>query len=105
MEAYKYALYGNRQSTMKKYVLQKDTLGLKKGTVFVHDTEDSLVGSFAEGCLKLAWTDDGMCQIGAPCGGTYILHASIRNDPEWFKEDVPVKELIKKQLIEFINKL
>jgi hypothetical protein len=106
MARYDYELYGTRQASMKKYVLQKDAVGLKKGTIFVHDKEDNIVGSHADGCLKLAWTDSGGCQEGAQyCGGTFILHSSVKDDPEWFKEDISIKDSIKRQLIELIEKL
>jgi hypothetical protein len=84
---------------MDRYILQKDIPGCKAGTLFVHDKKDTVYGSIMEGCLKLAWTDDGNCQketntdtaIGL-CGGTIIFHASVLKNEEWFKKETPVIE-------------
>ncbi|OOR18149.1 MULTISPECIES: hypothetical protein [Bacillus cereus group] len=80
-----YRLSKERQKHMDKYILQKELFDLPIGTVFVHDMEDRFKGSPAAGCLKLAWTDDGNCQKGVNyCGETFILHADVRKDVEWF---------------------
>ncbi|PGA33312.1 hypothetical protein COL81_26940 [Bacillus toyonensis] len=80
-----YSLSKERQKHMDKYVLQKELFDLPIGTVFVHDREDRFKGSPAAGCLKLAWTDDGNCQKGVNyCGETFILHADVRKNVEWF---------------------
>nr|WP_156736329.1 hypothetical protein [Mycobacterium sp. E3298] len=103
---YPYILDRNRQQKMKKYILQKDMPGCKKGTVFVHDTEDDIVGSLAAGCLKLAWTDKGNCQETAQyCGGSFILHASLKDDPEWFKEERTINQYAIEVLEKLIEKL
>jgi hypothetical protein len=100
---YDFSLTSERQSKMKRYILQKDMPGIKKGAVFVHDEEDRIYGSIAGGCLKLAW-DNRMCQQGY-VGGTFVLHANVRKDPNWFREDIPVKDEIKKKLHELIDLL
>lgn len=86
MEDMFYRLSKDRQKHMDKYVLQKELFDLPVGTVFVHDKDDRVKGSPAAGCLKLAWTDDGNCQKGVNyCGETFILHADVRRNLEWFK--------------------
>jgi hypothetical protein len=100
---YDFSLTSERQSKMKRYILQKDMPGINKGAVFVHDEEDCIYGSIIEGCLKLAW-DNGMCQQNY-VGGAFVLHASVRKDLDWFKEDIPVKDAIKKKLHELIDLL
>lgn len=81
-----YRLSKERQKHMNKYILQKEMFDLPIGTVFVHDKDDNIKGSPAEGCLKLAWTDDGNCQKGVSyCAETFIFHAKVRNNLEWFK--------------------
>ena len=80
------------------YRVKKDCLGLKAGAIFYHDTTDKVNGSIAAGCLKLAWDADGNCSFG-PCGDTYVLHASAREDTEFLelidisKEDHFMKHL------------
>jgi|SRR5690625_715472 len=101
---YKYYLSSERQEEMDRYILQQEAFGLPKGTIFVHDKEDNIVGSIAAGCLKLAW-DNGNCQEKAPCGGTYILHASAKDNPNWFKKEVSIKEEMKRKIIEFVQSL
>ncbi|PFF51841.1 MULTISPECIES: hypothetical protein [Bacillus cereus group] len=86
MRADVYKLSTERQKHMDKYVLQKELFDLPVGTVFVHDKDDSIAGSPGEGCLKLAWTDNGNCQKGVSyCAETFILHAKVRKNLEWFK--------------------
>ena len=72
-------------------MFQREAFGLKKGTIFVHDVENNICGSPAEGFLKLAWTDDGNYQSGH-CDGTFILHADTRKDLKWFKECNSLKD-------------
>ena len=55
------------------YRLTRDLGFLKAGTVFYHDTDDSVGGSPANGCLKLCWTAAGDAP-GGICGGTVIFH-------------------------------
>jgi hypothetical protein len=62
------------------YVLQQDVGILQKGTVFYHDTEDSVRGSIGAGCLKLCWTYGGGCQSGL-CGDTVVFHATFKDTP------------------------
>lgn len=62
------------------YALTQDVGELAKGTVFYYDPEDSVRGSIAEGCLKLAWSSKGNCQCGL-CGDTVVFHANFRNNP------------------------
>jgi hypothetical protein len=91
-----------RQIDMDKYILKKEMCGLPKGTIFVHDTEDEIRGSIAKGCLKLAWADRGQCQSGY-CGGTFVLHASVRKNKEWFELYVPPFEGMKRKLIDILE--
>lgn len=58
------------------YRLTKDFGRLKAGAIFYHDTDDTIYGSAAYGCLKNCWTPDGNCYNGL-CGGTVILHYSF----------------------------
>ncbi len=64
------------------YELLQDLGGIvPKGAIFVHDTNDNVSGSPAEGCLKLCWTPDGDVYLGTKggvCGGTVIFHAEFR---------------------------
>ncbi|HHT7008332.1 TPA: hypothetical protein ACTZ3A_000871 [Bacillus cereus] len=81
-----YKLSKERQKHMDKYILQKELFDLPVGTVFVHDKDDSIAGSPVEGCLKLAWMDNGNCQKGVSYAGeTFILHAKVRKNLEWFR--------------------
>ncbi|MEC2708127.1 hypothetical protein P9Z39_20965 [Bacillus thuringiensis] len=81
-----YRLSKERQKHMDKYVLLKELFDLPIGTVFVHDKDDRVKGSPAAGCLKLAWTDDGNCQKDVwYAAETFILHADVRKNLEWFK--------------------
>lgn len=50
---------------------------LPAGTIFVHDKDDSDLGSIADGCLKLCWTPDGSC-YGNLCGETVIFHSAFK---------------------------
>lgn len=88
-ELHKFDLTAFRQKSMKKYILQRDMPGIRAGTIFVHDTEDTIRGSIAEGCLKLAWTKEGNCQLDGYVADSFVLHAKVRKDPKWFK---PVEE-------------
>lgn len=51
---------------------------LPKGSIFIHDKNDSKLGSIAEGCLKLCWTPDGNC-YGSICGGAMMFHSAFIN--------------------------
>ena len=64
------------------YELTQDLGFLPKGTIFVHDKEDHVRGSLAEGCLKLCWTEDGNCPGNSSqqiSGETVIFHAEFIN--------------------------
>lgn len=65
------------------YELMVDLEGLvPKGAIFVHDTDDSVRGSIADGCLILCWTPEGSCYRGSRCslaGGSVVFHAAFRN--------------------------
>jgi hypothetical protein len=101
------------QKTMDRYILQKDIPGCKAGALFVHDKKDKIYGSVMEGCLKLAWTDDGNCQketntdtaIGL-CAETIIFHASVLSNEEWFvKESKHNRSHFKQKLIDKVENL
>lgn len=51
---------------------------LPEGAIFVHDKNDRVKGSIAEGCLKLCWTPDGNT-YGWIAGGGMCFHALFRN--------------------------
>lgn len=68
------------------YELMKPVPGLPSGVVFIHDKYDSIKGSPAHGCLKLAW-DNGNCQADW-CAETHIFPGQLSEDREWFK---PIK--------------
>ena len=67
------------------YELTVDLEGLvPKGAIFVHDTDDSVRGSVAQGCLVLCWTPDGNCYFGnrgGLVGGSVVFHAEFRKTP------------------------
>lgn len=67
---------------IEAYELKHDVPGVKRGTVFIHDPEDSELGSPAHGCMKLAW-DNGSCQDW--CGHTIIFPGQLAEDRKWFK--------------------
>ena len=50
------------------YRLTKPFGMLPVGTIFVHDPDDNMYGSPAQGCLKNCWAPDGSC-YGGLCGG------------------------------------
>jgi hypothetical protein len=81
------------------YELKRDFGSLKKGAIFVHDPDDDLYGSIAEGCLKLCWTPDGNTYSGL-CANTIFLHYRFAEDGEIFKKINTDKEIMKR-----INKL
>lgn len=56
----------------------KNGLILPPGSIFVHDTDDNIRGSIADGCLKLCWTPTGNC-YGNICADTVIFHSSFKN--------------------------
>lgn len=66
------------------YRLKHDFGLLKAGTIFYHDTDDTVYGSVLYGCLKNCWTPDGNCENGL-CGGTVVLHAKFINT-DWFEK-------------------
>jgi hypothetical protein len=71
---------------MPAYKLKFQMPGLHEGAVFVHDKSDSENGSYAYGCLKLAW-DKGNCQHfgnNGWCGHTYILPGQLAENRDWF---------------------
>jgi len=74
----KKALRALGDSSYDYYRLTQDLAGIvPKGAIFVHDPDDTVYGSIAEGCLKLCWTPDGDCYRGKDaslCGGTVIFH-------------------------------
>lgn len=51
---------------------------LPKGSIFVHDKNNSKLGSVSEGCLKICWTPDGDC-YGGICGGAMMFHSVFIN--------------------------
>lgn len=64
------------------YELTQDLGFLPKGTIFVHDKEDHVRGSLANGCLKLCFTEDGNCPGNSSqkiCGETVIFHTEFIN--------------------------
>lgn len=71
------------------YELQTNLGGIvPKGAIFVHDPDDHVYGSIAEGCLKLCWTPDGNCYHTADhgiCANTVIFHASFMDSPMFKK--------------------
>jgi hypothetical protein len=71
------------------YRLRKPIPGLPAGVVFLHDPNDSLRGSIALGCLKLAWKK-GNCQRIASelgwCGSTFVFPGQLTQDDEWFEK-------------------
>ena len=67
------------------YELLQDFGILEKGAIFVHDTEDEMYGSVAEGCLKLCWTPEGDC-YSSLCANTVFLHYSFSEDKSFFKK-------------------
>ena len=103
----------SEQRNMDRYILQKDIPGCNAGALFVHDKEDDIYGSIAQGCLKLAWTDSGNCQketqvngVAGLCGGTIIFHASVLRTEEWFvKESKHNRSHFKQKLIDKVKDL
>lgn len=63
------------------YELTQDVGSMPKGTIFYHDTDDTVRGSIAAGCLKLAWTSKGNCQKGCACADTVVFHALFKDEP------------------------
>lgn len=57
---------------------RKNDYLIPDGAIFVHDRDDSVRGSIAEGCLKLCWTPDGNC-YGKLCADTIVFHADFRH--------------------------
>jgi hypothetical protein len=72
------------QYAMPLFRLKKDIPLAKAGTIFYYDVGDSVRGSPAAGCLKMAWTKDGGCQ-NQLCADTIVFHASATESEEWFE--------------------
>lgn len=79
------------------YELLKDIPLCKRGTIFYHDPKDTVRGSIANGCLKLAWLQ-GSCQNGL-AGDAIVFHADARHDRDWFAR-VAVCSFCKSKLLE-----
>lgn len=73
------------QYKMPLYKLKKDIPLCKKGTIFYYDKDDKRLGSIGNGCLKMAWTEDGNCQ-NMLCGDTIVFHANAIKDTKWFEK-------------------
>ena len=75
--------------TYDYYELQVDLGGIvPKGAIFVHDPDDTVRGSPAEGCLKLCWTPDGKCyraEGGGICANTVVFHVAFASSPMFKK--------------------
>lgn len=81
------------------------------GAIFVHDTEDDVRGSIANGCLKLCWTPNGNT-YGCLCADTIVFHAAFSRTDLFRKVDTSkinrLEELIctlEKQLSDAKNEL
>lgn len=66
------------------YKLKVNIPGLEKGALFYHDTDDSIRGSIAHGCLKLAWIN-GNCQQDW-CGDTFVFPGHLVKDDDCFEK-------------------
>lgn len=75
------------------YLLKKDIGHFKAGAIFVHDPDDNVYGSIANGCLKLCWTPEGGC-YNMLAANTIILHT-------WFTEDEDLFEHIGTDVLKF----
>ena len=86
------------------YRTTQDIGFLPAGTIFVHDEEDTLYGSMAQGCLKLCWTPSGNCFGNGEqmiCGGTVIFHYSFAEKSGLFEKVEPAQtemEILKDQI-------
>lgn len=69
-------------SIYQHYRLLKDIPLCPAGTIFYSDPTDGDRGSYAAGCLKLAWLE-GMCQ-NSLCGDTIVFHAKAIEESGWF---------------------
>jgi hypothetical protein len=106
-------LMSEDQKSMDRYILQKDIPGCKAGALFVHDKNDKVRGSIAQGCLKLAWTDNGNCQQETRsntstglCAETIVFHASVIKNEEWFiKESKHNRSHFKQKLIDKVKNI
>lgn len=77
------------------------------GAIFVHDTDDNVYGSVANGCLKLCWTPDGNCYKGenhALCGGTVVLHSCFKNS-SLFAKARSKDDVVKNKIDEILEDL
>lgn len=106
-------LMSEDQKKMDRYILLKDIPGCRSGALFVHDKKDTVYGSMMDGCLKLAWTDEGNCQketntntaIGL-CAEAIIFHTSVLDNEEWFvKENKYNRSHFKQKLIDKVEDL
>lgn len=84
---------------------------IPNGAIFVHDFNDNVRGSPADGCLKLCWTPDGNV-YGCLCADTIVFHAEFRKTDLFKKVDIhkidKLEELIcnlEKQLSDAKNEL
>lgn len=102
MKVVKFNLTMERQNKMDKYRLLHDIPCAKAGTIFVHDKEDTERGSNAEGCLKLAWDENGNCQ-NSLCADTIVFHVQVIRNGEWFEKVTESK--IRTRLTVAINSL
>ncbi len=73
---------------LNAYRLLKDMPQLNKGTVFLHDKDDSEKGNLGCGSMKNAWYR-GNCQKanGAHAWGSeaHVLPGQLARDREWFE--------------------
>lgn len=74
------------------------------GAIFVHDKNDSIRGSIAEGCLKLCYTPDGQC-YGSLCGDTVVFHAHFRYSDLFKKVDIQKINELEELIINLENQL
>ena len=75
---------------------------LPAGTIFVHDTDDHVNGSIAQGCLKNCWIPTGNT-YGKLSGGTVILHAYFKNTTMF--RLIQEKETDEKQILNEITEI
>ena len=83
---------------------------LPKGTIFVHDTDDSEIGSIARGCLKNCWTPDGNTYSNLGANTIFLHAAAIHTDmfslvkPKKSKSEKTIEKM-KEQLKDIMQKL
>lgn len=81
----KYGIKALSDNKYDYYELVKDFGELKSGAIFVHDPDDTLYGSVANGCLKLCWDIDGNTYSGLSAN-TVFLHYSFSKDKSLFRK-------------------